>query len=237
MICNVRIFFQFTQDRYYFLIIKSSLINLYHASNLIPIENNRIIIKRRQWKKYFYKGNYSISIRTYINISNTIKNGLIRQIWSLKYRILFTNNYLFPYLPHSFYRSTFNINIITTDDIISYFPLNQINSLFDISYISFALLHQYECHTMDILQLCLPRNLFNDIDFYSYIFNYILNTIQIFETYFSRTFPLNKLTLITVLEFNDRIISKPGLVFIDQNILLTNISTKQILQQHESIFF
>ncbi|CAF1272042.1 unnamed protein product [Adineta steineri] len=91
----------------------------------------------------------------------------------------------------------------------------------------FALLHQYECYTMDILQLCLPRNLFN----------YTLNTTQIFETYFSRTFPLNKLTLITVLESNDRIISKPGLVFIDQNILLTNISTKQILQQHESIFF
>ncbi|CAF1304340.1 unnamed protein product [Adineta steineri] len=48
MNCNVRIFFQFTQDRYYFLIIKSSLINLYQASNLIPIENNRIMIKRRQ---------------------------------------------------------------------------------------------------------------------------------------------------------------------------------------------
>jgi hypothetical protein len=48
---------------------------------------------------------------------------------------------------------------------------------------------------------------------------------------------LIKLTLITVLELNDQIISKPGLVFIDQNILLNNISAERIIQQHELIFF
>lgn len=245
IICHTIIFFQFTQNRYQFSIVKSIdhlveilSITLYQKQISIPIririENDRIIIKRRRWYRSFHQGNYSISISSHTNISNTIKAGFIRQIWSSKYRILFTNNHLFPYLSHSFYRSTFNINIITSDNIISNLPLNQITIPFEISNIAFALLHQYECRSTNILQLCLP---IENMDLYSHIFNYTLNTIQIFETYFSRTFPLNKLTLVTVLELNDRIISKPGLVFIDQNALLTNISAEQIIQQHELIYF
>ncbi len=245
IICHTIIFFQFTQNRYEFSILKSidhlveiSSVILYQKQISIPIriqiEHDQMIIKRRSWRKRFHSGNYSISISTHVNISNTIKTSFIRQIWSSKYRILFTNKHLFPYLSHSFYRSTFNINIITSDYIISNLPLNQISSLFEISNIAFALLHQYECRTIDILQLCLP---IDHLDLYSQIFNYTLNTIQIFESYFSRRFPLSKLTLVTVLEFNDRILSKPGLVFIDQNALLTNISAEQVIQQHELIYF
>ncbi|CAF3525471.1 unnamed protein product [Adineta steineri] len=81
MICNVRILFQFTQDRYYFLIIKSSLINLCRASNLIPIENNRIIIKRRQWKKYFYKAYQWVDTLIQFNNKNQwIGKSLARSI-------------------------------------------------------------------------------------------------------------------------------------------------------------
>jgi len=245
MICNMTIFFQLTQNRYQFSIVKSidhiieiSSIILYQKQILIPIKiqikDDQIIITKNQWKKSFHTGNYSISIITYVNISNTIKSIFIRQIWSTKYRILFTNNHLFPYFSHSIYRSTFNINIISSDSIISNLPLNQISSSFENSQIAFALLYQYECRSMNLLQLCFPLY---EIDLFSYIFNYTLNTIQIFESYFSRTFPLVKLTLITVLELNDQIISKSGLVFIDQNALLINISAERIIQQHELIFF
>jgi hypothetical protein len=199
----------------------------------IRLKNNQIIIQKRHWKKLFHPGNYSISMIIHINISKTIKSPFIRQYWSSKYRILFTNNHFFPYLSHSFYRSTFNINIITSDTIISNFPLHQQTSSFDISQIAFAFLHQYECRSLNILQLCFPLY---DIDFFSHIFNYTLNTIPIFESYFARTFPLDKLTIVTVLELNEQMISKPGLVFIDQNILLTNTSAEQILHQHQLIF-
>ncbi|CAF0932324.1 unnamed protein product [Rotaria sordida] len=248
LICHMKISFQLTQNRYQFSIIKSnnheieiSSIILYHNEISIPIKiqikNNHIIIeKKNQWNKIFYSGNYIISISIHIIILNTIKSNFIHQIWSTKYRILFTNNYLFPYFSHSYYRTTFNINIISSDYIISNLPVNQISSLYDISQISFALLHQYECQTIDILQLCFPINSSYEIDLFSYIFNYTLNTLRIFESYFSQKFPLNKLTLITVLELNDQIISKPGLVFIDQNTLLINISAEQIIQQREFIF-
>jgi hypothetical protein len=47
---------------------------------------------------------------------------------------------------------------------------------------------------------------------------------------------LDKLTLFTILELNDQIITKPGLVFLDQNIFLVNSSAELILQQHQLIF-
>jgi hypothetical protein len=181
----------------------------------------------------FRIGNYSISFITHINISNTRKSSFIRQIWASKYRILFTNNNFFPFLPHTFHSSTYHLNIITNDSIISNLPLNQISSLFDPSQIAFALLHQYECRSIDILQLCFPLSSF---DFFSYLFNYTLTTNGLFQSYFSRSFPLDKLTLITVLELNDQILSKSGLVFLDQNIFLVNSSAELIIQQHQLIF-
>lgn len=253
MICHMKIYFQLTKNRYKFSIIKSidhiieiSSIILSKQNNIIPIKiqlksNQIIIIKKNQWNnKIFHQGNYSISLNIHINTSTTtttIKSNFIRQIWLSKYRILFTNNnYLFPYFLHSFYRSTFSINIISSDNIISNFPLNQINSLIDISQISFALLYQYECRSNDILQLCLPRNFLNDIDLFSYIFNSILNTNKIYENYFSKIFSLNKLIIITVLELNNKIDSKFGLIFIDQNILLKNIPFEEISQQYEFVY-
>lgn len=244
MICSVTILFQLTQDRYQFLIMKSidhfieiSSISLYQKQRSISIEiqlkPNRIIIKKRQWKNVFPRGNYSISFFTHINISNTRKSSFIRQNWSSKYRILFSNNYFFPFLPHSFYQSTFHLNVITNDTIISNLPLNQTSLPFDHSQIAFALLHQYECRSIDILQLCFPVS---SLDFFSYLFNYTLTTNQLFQSYFSRSFPLDKLTIITVLELNDQIISKPGLVFLDQNIFLTNSSIEHIIQQHQLIY-
>ncbi|CAF2865135.1 unnamed protein product [Rotaria sp. Silwood2] len=196
LICHMKIFFQLTQNRYQFSIIKSidhtieiSSIILHHKEISIPIDiqikTNQIILEKK-------------------NV-----NGK---------------------------KSTFNINIISSDYIISNLPLNQISSLYETSQVAFALLHQYECRSIDIVQLCFPINSSYDIDLFSHIFNYTLNTIQIFESYFSRRFPLNKLTLITILELNNQIISKPGLVFIDQNVLLINTSGEQIIQQRELIF-
>ncbi|CAF2135172.1 unnamed protein product [Rotaria magnacalcarata] len=245
LICHLNIFFQLTQNRKQLRIrqpidhtIERSSIILYDKQSSIPIEiqieNNQIIIKKLAWKNIFYQGNYTIAISSYINLR---KENFIHQTWSSKYRILFTKNYLFPHFSHSYYRSTFNINIISSDYIISNLPLHKTSSSFEISHVAFTLLHQYDCRSMNILQLCFPIiNASYEIDLYSHLFNYTLNTIQIFETFFSQKFSLDKLTFVTVLELNDEIISKPGLVFVDQNALLVNTSAEQIIQQHELIF-
>ena len=244
IVCHQTIFFQLIQDRYEVFIEKNidhtieiSSINLYRKQRSIPIEiqiePTRIIIKKQQWRNIFPIGNYSISFFTRINISNTRQSSFIHQYWSSKYRILFTNNHFFPFLPYSSYRSTYHLNIITNDSIISNLPLNQTSSLLDPSQIAFTIFDQYECRSMDILQLCFPSSSF---DFYSYLFNYTLTTHRLFQSYFSRLFPLDKLTLFTILELNDQIISKPGLVFLDQNSFLVNSSAELILQQHQLIF-
>jgi len=72
-------------------IIEISSIILYQKQISIPIDieikDEQIIIKKYQWKKFFHKGNYSISMIIHINITNTIKSIFIRQIWLSKYFI------------------------------------------------------------------------------------------------------------------------------------------------------
>lgn len=242
--CYTKIYFVLTQNRYEYSInipmdhtIQISSVLLYYKQSLIPvnieINNRQIIIKKHTWKKIFYQGNYTISINSHVNL----KENFIHQTWSSKYRILFTKNDLFPYFHSSYHQPTVNMNIITADVIVSNLPLNETSSSLQISDVAFSLLHQYECRSMDILQLCFPMiNSTNDIDLFSYIFNYTLTTIQIYKSYFSRKFPLDHLTIVAVLELNDRFISKPGLVFVDQNTLLVNTSAEEIIQQHELIY-
>ena len=207
-----------------------------HISIRSRIDTDQIIVRKHPWKHRFRPGNYSISINSRMNVSNRITTGFVRQIWADDHRVLFTNRHLFPYIRAPHHQPTFNMNIISSDQIVANLPLGQLSPVFELTDIGFALLRNYECRSMKAVELCLPSSSLPSIDLFSHLLNLTTNIMPIFDGYFSRAYPWTRLTMIAVLQLNQPFLSLPGLVLLDQNQFLTNTSTVEILQQQQLIF-
>ena len=189
-------------------------------------------------KRLLQPGNYSISISTRTKVSNTLRASFVRQSWSDDYRVLFTNRVLFPHISSSSNESaTWNVNVLSSDQIVSNVPLNETRPFEGFSQLAFALLHRYECRSAGMVQLCLPMPLVPSMDLFTHLMNLTVTSIELLQGYVAHPYPLKPLTLVAVLELNEPFLSSAGLVLIDQNKLLRNQSAADVLQQRQVILF